>query len=68
MSLSGASAGTYYAYVIVDNNSEVTQSNYANDLSSGTAFTVQAAASLADLIPQSVGVTGSCDGGGKRDG
>ena len=40
MSLAGAIAGIYYAYVIVDNNSEVTQSNYANDLSSGTSFTV----------------------------
>ncbi len=41
MSLAGASAGTYYAYVIVDNSSEVAQSNTSNDLSSGTAFTVQ---------------------------
>lgn len=41
ISLTGASAGTYYAYVIVDNNSEVVQSNVANDLSAGSQFTVQ---------------------------
>ncbi len=46
MSLTGASAGTYYAYVIVDNNGEVTQSNTSNDLSSGTAFTVQTQSGL----------------------
>jgi GH25 family lysozyme M1 (1,4-beta-N-acetylmuramidase) len=57
MSLTGASAGTYYAYVIVDNNSEVTQSNTGNDLSSGVAFTVNAAATPADLLPQNISVS-----------
>ena len=58
MSLAGAVAGTYYAYVIVDNTqSEVTQSNYGNDLSSGTSFAVQSAVTLTDLVPQSISVS-----------
>ncbi|MGR3179028.1 MAG: CARDB domain-containing protein, partial [Candidatus Anammoxibacter sp.] len=42
ISLVGASAGTYNAFVIVDNRTEVTQSNTINDLSSGTSFSVVA--------------------------
>jgi trimeric autotransporter adhesin len=56
---SGSAAGTYNAYVIVDNNSEVTQSNTSNDFSAAVPFTVQAAATLADLLPQNVTVTPS---------
>jgi len=43
---SGSAAGTYCAYVIVDNQSQVTQSNYANDLSSCVTFTVQSLATI----------------------
>ena len=51
MSLTGATAGTYNAYVIVDNNSEVAQgSNTNNDASAGTAFTVQSQTGLV-IIP-----------------
>src|SRR5256885_1994228 len=35
LSLAGASAGTYYAYVIADNNSEVAQGNTSNDYAPG---------------------------------
>src|SRR5450759_4471108 len=56
---------SYYAYVIVDNTqSEVTQSNYGNDLSSGTAFTVQSSVSLADLVPQSISAPSPVTAGG----
>lgn len=43
MSLAGAASGTYYAYVIVDTQSEVTQSSTSNDGQNnpGAAFTVQ---------------------------
>ena len=58
MSLAGAATGSYNAFVIVDNLRAVTQSNTSNDLSAGTPFTVQGAAtSLADLVPQSISVT-----------
>ena len=40
----GSGAGTYNAYVIVDNNSEVVQSNTSNDYSAAVPFTVQASA------------------------
>jgi hypothetical protein len=56
---SGSAAGTYNAYVIVDNNSEVTQSNTSNDFGSAVPFTVQAATTPADLLPQNVTVTPS---------
>jgi len=54
---SGSAAGTYNVFVIVDNNSEVTQSNTTNDLSAAVPFTVQAAGTPADLLPQSIAVT-----------
>ena len=57
VSLSGATAGTYTAYVIVDNLSQITQSNAVNDLSAGVSFTVQASVSAADLVPQSISVS-----------
>src|SRR5947208_3508845 len=58
MSLVGAIAGTYYAYVIVDSQSQVTQSNTANDgqNNAGIAFTVQLPPTLSDLVPQSISV------------
>ena len=59
MSLVGASAGTYYAYVIVDSQSQVTQSNTSNDgqNNAGTPFMVQSAVTPADLVPQSISVS-----------
>ena len=57
VSLVGATPGTYIAFVIVDNATAVTQTSTGNDLSAGTNFTVQAAATLADLVPQSISVT-----------
>ena len=58
MSLAGAIAGTYYAYVIVDTLSEVVQSTTSNDGQNnpGTPFQVKSVATLADLVPQSVSV------------
>src|SRR5262249_54323402 len=39
----GTAAGSYNAFVIVDNNNEVTQSNINNDFSAAIPFTVQTA-------------------------
>src|SRR5436853_425269 len=56
----GSAAGTNNAYVIVDNTqSEVVQSDYNNDYSAGVPFTVQAAATAADLVPQNSSIAES---------
>ncbi len=54
-----AAAGVYKAFVILDNNREVAQDGAPrNNMSAGTAFTVQVAiASAADLMPQSISVS-----------
>lgn len=50
--------GTYYVWVIADNNSSLTQSDPNNDFAVSTAFTVTAAA-VADLIPQNIALGAS---------
>ena len=48
----GTQAGTYTAYVILDNLSELNQSNTANDLTPGVNFTVNAPVQQCDILVQ----------------
>lgn len=54
---SSAAAGSYHVFVIVDNNSEVAQSNFANDASAGIALTITATVPQADLVLSGLSVS-----------
>jgi uncharacterized membrane protein/N-acetyl-anhydromuramyl-L-alanine amidase AmpD len=49
---SGSAAGTYTAYVILDNLSQLNQSNTANDLTPGVNFSVTAPVLQCDIVVQ----------------
>ena len=49
---SGSAAGTYTAYVILDNLSALSQSNTSNDLTPGVSFSVSAPAAQSDIVVQ----------------
>ncbi len=49
---SGTPAGTYTAYVILDNLSQLNQSNIGNDYTPGVNFTVQSAVQQCDIVVQ----------------
>lgn len=51
----GTPAGTYTAYVILDNQNQLNQSNTSNDLTPGVNFTVSAPVQqLPNLVPQNI--------------
>ena len=48
----GSAAGTYTAFVILDNQSELDQSNTSNDFTPGVNFTVSAPVQQSDIVVQ----------------
>ena len=52
-------AGTYYVWVVADNNSNLSQSDTSNDYAVSSAFTVSAAATTVDVQPLNISLSSS---------